>query len=153
MLVKFCASRSGKERPDIRIEREGDGFEHLSADEKPCFRIDEITLEGDSRETFEFALSAASPSKDPAIGRCLGTQSLNIIMKRIQNRIIEKGYVTTRILAPPQDLSSGKLTLTVIPGRVREVRFSDKTPDRATKWNAVPIKRGDILNLRDIDKP
>ena len=141
-----------EERPDVRLERGADGFEYLPADDKPCFVINEIVLEGDSREKFEFALSAASPSKDPAFGRCLGTQGINTIMKRVQNRIIESGFVTTRILAAPQDLSSGKLTLTVIPGRVREVRFSDNTPDRATKWNAIPIKSGDILNLRDIEQ-
>jgi hemolysin activation/secretion protein len=141
-----------EERPDVRFERTADGLERLPLEETPCFIINEITLEGDSADQFMFALSAASPSEDPAFGRCLGTQSINIMMKRIQNRIIAKGFITTRILAAPQDLSSGVLTLTVIPGRVREVRFSDSTPNRATKWNAIPVSPGDILNLRDVEQ-
>jgi hemolysin activation/secretion protein len=43
----------------------------------------------------------------------------------VQNAIIERGYVTTRILAAPQDLKTGVLMLTVVPGRVNAIRFAD----------------------------
>ncbi|WP_082985602.1 POTRA domain-containing protein [Gallibacterium genomosp. 1] len=33
------------------------------------------------------------------------------IIKRVQNAIIEKGFVTTRVLAQPQDLRRGRLLL------------------------------------------
>lgn len=141
-----------EERPDVRLERGADGFAYLPDDEKPCFVIHEIALEGDGADKFDFALSAASPAKDPVYGRCLGTQGINMVMKRVQNRIIEKGFVTTRVLAAPQDLSAGKLSLTVVLGRVRKVMFGGGTPGRATRWNAMPLKEGDVLNLRDIEQ-
>ena len=53
------------------------------------------------------------------IGVPLGAKGVNALMTVAQNAIIERGYTTTRILAEPQDLSKGTLTLTVIPGRVR----------------------------------
>ncbi len=73
-------------------------------------------------------------------------------MKRVQNAIVARGYVTTRVLAAPQDLRQGALALTLIPGRIRAVRFTDDSSPRATQWNAVPAAPGDILNLRDIEQ-
>lgn len=119
---------------------------------RPCFRIVRIRLDGGGAEAFGWALGAADPKRDPATGRCLGTQSINVVMKRVQNAIIAKGYVTTRVLAAPQDLTTGVLTLTVVPGRIRAIRFADDTTPRATLWNAVPARPGDLLNLRDIEQ-
>ncbi|MEO8627545.1 MAG: ShlB/FhaC/HecB family hemolysin secretion/activation protein, partial [Betaproteobacteria bacterium] len=49
-------------------------------------------------------------------------------------------------------LNTGTLTLTLIPGRVHAVRFADGASTRATQWNALPAKAGDLLNLRDIEQ-
>jgi len=120
--------------------------------ESPCFTITKISLAGEAANLFQFALSEVDQGNDPAIGRCLGAQGINLAMSRVQNAIISKGYVTTRILAAPQDLSSGELQLTVMPGKVNQIRFAEGVTPRATKWNAVPIRKGDILNLRDIEQ-
>ncbi len=55
--------------------------------------------------------------KDFTLPHCLGGQGISEIIKRIQNAIIEKGFVTTRVLAQPQDLRQGRLVLTVVPGK------------------------------------
>lgn len=120
--------------------------------ESPCFTISRISLAGEAANLFQFALSEVVQGGDTALGRCLGAQGINLAMSRVQNAIISKGYVTTRILAAPQDLNSGELQLTVIPGRVNQIRFAEGVTPRATKWNAVPIRKGDILNLRDIEQ-
>lgn len=70
----------------------------------------------------------------------------------MQNAIVQRGFVTTRVLAEPQDLSSGTLTLTLIPGRIRNIRFAADSDHRATHWNAMPAQPGDLLNLRDIEQ-
>jgi len=141
-------------RPDVRLEApladEGDG--RLPANEPPCFLIRQLRLVGDAAERFQWALRAANPKDDPATGRCLGSAGINLTMKRIQNAIIEKGYVTTRVLAQAQDLNSGELTLTLIPGRIRDIRFAEGTSSRANAWNALPAHSGDLLNLRDIEQ-
>lgn len=120
--------------------------------ETPCFVIDKVQLTGDAAARFQFALPEATAGKNNPLGRCLGSEGINLVMARMQNAIIERGYVTTRVLAPPQDLNSGVLILTVIPGRVRQIRFADGSSTRAGKWNAIPIAPGDILNLRDIEQ-
>lgn len=83
---------------------------------------------------------------------CVGAQGIDLVLTRVQNAILARGFVTTRLLAAPQDLSSGALTLTVIPGRIRSIRFSEASDGRGTAWNAVPAKPGDILNIRDIEQ-
>ena len=139
--------------PDIRLERPVKaGTERLPERESPCSRIDRVVLAGDAAAKFTWALKAADPRNDRATGRCLGGEGIGLTMKRVQNAIIARGYITTRVLAAPQDLKQGTLTLTVIPGRIRAIRFSDDSGGRATKWNAVPARPGDILNVRDIEQ-
>jgi len=157
------ARREAEERqrqqqaPDVRLPRpETAPPERLPEQETPCFPIQRILLEGDSAERFQWALSAADLAgdggKDPATARCLGTRGINLIIGRIQNAIIARGYITTRVLAAPQDLNTGTLRLTLLPGRIRQIRFAPDTSARANHWNAVPAKPGDLLNLRDIEQ-
>lgn len=140
--------------PDVRLPTPTSLPELLvyPDNESPCFIISSITLIGETAEKFQFALLPVMNGNDSAIGRCLGAQGINVTMSRIQNAIIDRGFVTTRVLAAPQDLNSGELELTVIPGKVRKVKFEEGVSFTATKWNAVPIKKGDILNLRDIEQ-
>lgn len=140
--------------PDVRIPNPASPPELLvyPDSESPCFTISSVSLIGESAAEFQFALSSVTDGNDSAIGRCLGAQGINVAMSRIQNAIIAWGFVTTRVLAAPQDLNSGLLQLTVIPGRVRKIQFAEGVSARATKWNAIPVQRGDILNLRDIEQ-
>lgn len=139
--------------PDVRLARPFVPEQaRLPVEESPCFRIERIKLDGDMAMHFQWALAAANPPNDLAIGRCLGTAGINLTMKRMQNAIVARGYVTTRVLAPPQDLKTGTLALTLIPGRIRAIRFADDSSPRATWWNAVPVTSGDLLNLRDIEQ-
>lgn len=140
--------------PDVRLPTPASPPELLvyPDSESPCFTISSVALIGESASKFQFALSDITHGENAAIGRCLGAQGIHVVMSRIQNAIIARGFVTTRVLAAPQDLNSGLLQLTVIPGRVRKIQFAEGVTARATKWNAVPVKRGDILNLRDIEQ-
>ena len=123
----------------------------LPESETPCFPIREIALRSDVPD-FAWAHSAADPDDDPATGRCLGSVGINLIMTRVQNAIVARGYVTTRVLAEAQDLRNGVLTLTVIPGRIRHIGFTPGSDTRANAWNVMPARPGDILNLRDIEQ-
>lgn len=130
--------------------------DQIPESETPCFTIDQIELVGDSATKFQFALDAvltdALAVKQPILGRCLGAVGINAVMARVQHAIIAQGYVTTRVLATPQDLKSGVLQLTIIPGRLGSVRFTPDSSQRVSAWNIVPMKVGDILNLRDIEQ-
>lgn len=54
-----------------------------------------IELVGDSAERFHWVLTAASPADDPPLGRYLGSAGINLVMRRIQDAIVTRGFVTT----------------------------------------------------------
>lgn len=145
--------------PDVRLQAtaQPQSADLIPSSETPCFPIKGLVLQGDDDGRFRWALEAAdyasAGNADPVIGRCLGAQGINIVIGRMQNAIIARGYVTTRVMAPPQNLAEGTLKLAVLPGRIRAIRLTaDSTAQRARLWNALPVHAGDVLNLRDIEQ-
>ena len=86
---------------------------------------------------------------DPACG---SGAFLNQALDLIQNSIISHGYVTTRMLLPQQNIASGEIKLQVIAGKVDQIQFVQETSKRAHKFNALPVRSGDILNIQDIEQ-
>ena len=127
----------------------------LPATESPCFIISQFELKSDQLEQFpeqfQWALAAINPVDDPATGKCLGTSGIQLIIQRVQNAIIARGFVTTRVLAEPQQLTSGTLVLSIIPGIVHSMYFADPSDGRGRIRNALPIEPGELLNLRHIE--
>lgn len=143
--------------PDVHLQRPAVLVDdRLPDDESPCSRIERIELGGEAAERFQWALDAAhhagDGTPDRATPRCLGAQGIERLMRRMQNAVIARGFVTTRILAQPQDLATGTLRLTLIPGRVRAIRFTPDSTARARAVNVVPMASGELLNLRDIEQ-
>lgn len=133
---------------DVRLARPELERTQYPADEHPCFTINRIALVGESAGRFQWALKAAADAK----GRCLGGQGIVLVINQVQNAILAKGWVTTRVMAQEQDLSTGVLTLTLQPGRIGEIRFEQPVSWRGRLWNALPASSGDMLNLRDIEQ-
>jgi len=158
LLLQQQRERAQREQlepsPDVRLEtpQDSSGTLRLPRNETPCFKIDRVVLGGDQSEDFQWALRAANPSDDPVQGQCVGSAGINLTLKRIQNAIIAKGFITTRVLAQPQDLNQGTLALVLVPGRIKHIRFAQGTSTRANYWNAMPASPGDVLNLRDIEQ-
>jgi hemolysin activation/secretion protein len=133
---------------DIRLSRPETPLPDFPDGESPCFRIDAFVLEGDDASRFQWALDAVKSAE----GRCLGSQGILLAINKVQNAILERGYVTTRVMAQEQDLTRGTFTLVLQPGRIDQIRFDGPVSYRARLWNAVPARSGDILNLRDIEQ-
>lgn len=132
----------------------------LSNHEFPCYPIHQISLTdyGSTSPTsqFQWAFDKAADDLKLTLPHCFGGEGLGILMKQVQNNIIEKGYVTTRVVTEEQDLRSGKLNLTVIVGKVRHTIVADSgIVPRFTKLHALTaftFSTGDILNVRDIEQ-
>lgn len=71
-------------------------------------------------------------------------------MADLQNIWISDGLITTRVLAPSQDLSTGNLVLSALPGVLHQVVLSGD--GRVNLNTAVPAKPGRPLDLRDIEQ-
>lgn len=133
---------------DVRLPRPDQTEPHYPADEQPCFIINHLSLVGESAERFQWALDASADAQ----GRCLGGKGIRLAINKVQNAILARGFVTTRVMAQEQDLTQGVLTLTLQPGRISAIRFKEPVSWRGRLWNAIPASSGDILNLRDIEQ-
>lgn len=84
-------------------------------------------------------------------GQCVGKQGIDVLVKGLSQAILARGYVTTRVLLPEQDLSTGTLKFWLIPGVIRHVHFADEKL-RGTWKTAFPTGDGELLNLRDLEQ-
>ncbi|MCL5916922.1 ShlB/FhaC/HecB family hemolysin secretion/activation protein [Neisseria meningitidis] len=147
---------------DVRLHQKntGETVNQLMGDDssQPCFAINEVVLEGEHHARFQFALKRALRETGFQAGKCLHAGNINQIMSLAQNVLIGRGYTTTRILAAPQDLNSGKLQLTLIPGYLRSIRIDRSNDDQthagriAAFQNKFPTRSNDLLNLRDLEQ-
>lgn len=125
---------------------------NLPRNESPCFAINEITLTGYAVKEFTWALAQANPLHDPAIGQCLGLESINIIVARITYALLERGFFTSRIAIPSQNLTTGKLMLIFIPGRIRTIHVTKSGGNHSISDEDIPFKKGDILNMHHLQQ-
>ena len=107
-------ARQDEAKPDVRLQREVRSAQPLwPENESPCFPIRRVFLEGELAGEFQWALKAA----DGALGRCLGSAGINVLVGEVQNALVAQGYVTARVLAAPQDLLTGELHLKLASGK------------------------------------
>lgn len=136
--------------PDIRLSPPSSVSSRLIFPaELPCFQISQVVTDGDG------ALPHWIPVQrivDQAKGQCLGRDGINLLMSALQNRLIGHGYITTRVLAPSQDLKTGTLRLLIVPGTVRDIYLNTGSDDYIRLYSAFPARKGELLDLRDIEQ-
>ncbi|MEX3691905.1 ShlB/FhaC/HecB family hemolysin secretion/activation protein [Paraburkholderia sp. BR14263] len=130
--------------------------------ETPCFRIDSFDVEVPDTlpEMNRLKGASALPMDRFAFlhdwlrhyqGQCIGKQGLDVLTKGLQGLILSRGYITTRVLMPTQDLSKGTLKFALVPGVIRHLKFADAST-RGTLKTAFPVRDGDVLQLRDLEQ-
>jgi hemolysin activation/secretion protein len=138
---------------DVRLNVPTSQAERLPAQESPCFPIRQIELRGNNAGQFSWVLDQLSGEQkdDSPLRKCIGAQGVGVLQQRAQEALVAKGFVTSRILVQPQDLSTGNLVFTVLPGTLHQIRPESGVPQRTLR-SAMPMREGDILNLRDIEQ-
>ena len=143
---------------NLEVVQKKEAIKLTDIEDQNCFEINTVQLNGEMSRHFEKYVQQALKDLGFTRGLCMGEQRINMLMTQTQNIIIGRGFTTTRILVAPQNLSTGLLELTVIPGLVREIKL-DLSDDKNTRAgriqyakNIFPIKSGDILNLRELEQ-
>nr|WP_051916746.1 MULTISPECIES: ShlB/FhaC/HecB family hemolysin secretion/activation protein [unclassified Serratia (in: enterobacteria)] len=136
--------------PDVRLLPPASRLGRLMfPQEKPCFNIDRVELNGQEALPRWLPLQRIA---NQAQGQCLGGKGINLLMSTMQNRLVDHGYITTRVLAPQQDLKSGTLQLNILPGFIRQVKLTPDSSQHVSLFNAFPPRAGNLLDLRDIEQ-
>ncbi|CNI55415.1 ShlB/FhaC/HecB family hemolysin secretion/activation protein [Yersinia bercovieri] len=136
--------------PDVRLSAPAPSLGRISFPaEKPCFVIERVKISGAEPLPRWLPLQRLASQ---AQGQCLGGQGINLLMSQLQNRLIDHGYVISRVLAPQQDLNSGTLVLQVVPGTIRHVALTPDSDRHVTLFSAFPARPGNLLDLRDIEQ-
>lgn len=137
----------------------------------PTFVVKRIVLQAPDGKAFEPPGGISGKKLDavvaPFTGQYLGSHRINVLLKRLTDVFVERGFVTTRALLGPQNLATGTLKITIQLGRI-EGFMVNGAPIRRLKpgekssgggWltdagydNAFPSSSGDPLRLPDIDQ-
>ncbi len=111
--------------------------------ESPCFPIKVVVW--DDAQAFGWL----TRESEILVGQCAGTKGLQAIRDYFATRLVTEGFVTTRVLIPGQNLSSGTLRLQVVAGRIDQV----KSEGAAGWWRtALPTGPEGLVNQRDLDQ-
>lgn len=111
--------------------------------DKVCYKIDKFIFSNDFINDRNI-----SAIKNKFSGHCIGISAIRILAKIIQDYFINVGFVTTRVDIPNQDLTTGQLILTIVPGRIEHIIIEGKDVNSYI----LPFKEGDVVNLRDIEQ-
>lgn len=130
--------------------------------EAQCYRIDAFALVvPDTLSDNARAQGASALPFDPFAfarewgehyrGQCIGHDGIAVLTKGLQQAILSRGYVTTRVLVPEQDIASGTLSFALMPGVIHEIRFVE--PVTWASWrSAYPARPGDLLDVRALEQ-
>lgn len=136
--------------PDVRLSEPSSAYGRIDfPTETPCFAIQRVEISGKDALPRWLPLQHIASQAE---GRCLGGKGINLLMSTLQNRIVDHGWITTRVLAPSQDLKSGTLKLALVPGNIRHVKLTDDSDDYIQLYSAFPAHEGKLLDLRDIEQ-
>jgi len=142
--------------PDVRLTAPDKSTSQALPIETPCFLIERFELKnslGAPVPEFDWVREQLiAPDAPIFIGKCVGAQGVAWLIERAQKILVDRGFVTSRVLATQQDMSQGTLVLTLISSRIRAIRLTDPVDPQANLSNALPMQAGDILNLRDIEQ-
>ena len=118
----------------------------LSADESVRFHISHITIQNQT-ERFRFLERLSRPYE----GKELSLREINDLVTAMNRALMSRGFSTSRVAVPEQNLSSGELRLVLLVGYIHAVRFADDSA--VIYWkNLFPFRAGDVLNVRDIEQ-
>ena len=136
--------RLGEERVETMVSPPPSA--DLPADESVHFHISHIRIENQV-ERFRFLERIARPYVDKE----LSLSDINKLIHAMNQSLMARGFSTSRIVVPEQNLSSGELRLVLQIGYIGTVRFAEGSDNLYWK-NLFPFHEEDILNVRDIEQ-
>lgn len=132
------------DQPDVLSAKSSSDSDTLRfPEETPCFDIHEIEWRG--ADAFPWLRDAI-----PLEHACIGQKGLSLLREWVGKRLVARGYITSLVSIPSQDLSTGRLIIELLPGRIGAINDASGRID----WAPILFPRGAhaLLNVRDVDQ-
>jgi hemolysin activation/secretion protein len=115
-----------------------------------CFAISKVVIEG----VRQFPAVIMAPVVKPYEHKCIGMGEINTLLRDLTVLYLDKGFITTRVYVPQQDMAKTKrLRLVVVEGKLADIYLNGKpAPESGALRTAFPALRGTITNMRDIEQ-
>ena len=114
----------------------------------PCITISTISVLGVVHISKESIQKVTQPYEN----NCVDTAMIETVMGKITALYLNKGYATSRVYLPEQDLKTGKLVLQVQEGKLNDLKLKDSAKGTMSLATAAPFLKNKILNLRDLEQ-
>lgn len=116
----------------------------------PCFAITHVEVEG----VKQFSATAIDTVTAPYANRCVGVGEINSLLRDLTHLYLNKGFVTSRVYVPAQDIAGTKvLRLVAVEGTLSDIYINGMpAPGSGMLATAFPGMKGEITNLRDIEQ-
>ncbi|MFW8601835.1 ShlB/FhaC/HecB family hemolysin secretion/activation protein [Desulfobacterota bacterium M19] len=88
----------------------------------------------------------------PYQGKCLYAEDIEKLLADILKAYIDRGYIAVRPYIQAQDLSTGRLEILILEGKVERLNLQDDGKHSINLTTAFPFVKGKPLNLRDIEQ-
>ncbi len=136
-------------KPDSQQPEQKDQNIFSKSDKLKCRQIDHIRLEGLNRISSSFLIRIKKQYEQ----KCLSLIEIQKLIRDLTNQLVKKGYVTTRIYIPEQDLKDKILRLLILEGKLQELYFKELgKQEKQTLAMSFPIRKGETLNLRKLEQ-
>lgn len=133
--------------PGRRPKREQTPSEDKRGDS--CFEIQRIQLSNPRRSAPSIRKSLQEKLEHHE-NRCLSVSDIKALQKNLGNSLIDRGYISSRVLMPEQSLSDGILEFKLVVGRVEG--FESNNINTSVVRKALPIDHRDIVRLSALEQ-
>ncbi len=116
----------------------------------PCFAITHVEVEG----VKQFPAAAINKVTASYANRCVGVGEINGLLRDLTHLYLDKGFVTSRVYVPAQDIAGTKtLKLVAVEGTLSDIYINGKpAPGSSMLATAFPGMKDHVANLRDIEQ-
>ena len=115
-----------------------------------CFAITHVEVEG----VKQFKAAMINRITAPYTNRCVGVGEINTLLRDLTHVYLDKGFVTSRVYVPAQDIAKTKvLRLVAVEGTLSDIYVNGKpAPGSGMLATAFPGMKSEVANLRDIEQ-
>ena len=119
-----------------------------SQGKEACFLVKTIEVTGATLVPADRVDATVRPWQ----GRCLNLTEINGILEALTALYVDRGYVAARAYVPEQDLSEGRLRLSMVEGRLDDIVLKGDGGTAGQLATAFPGLKGKPVNLRQIEQ-